>query len=243
MYLRTIRIKIIQFLINLNESLIFYPRLKKYYKSILNNKNILILDVGVNKGQSIDFFHTINSSIQVIGFEPNYKMFDLLVKKYRYNKNIQLFQNGISSKKGNLIFNENIMDETSTFETVNTNSIYLKKKASILGLKNTDELILNRYEVEVISLSDFLDENHIKHIDVLKVDTEGHEYDCLLGLFQKKMDCKIDFIQLESHNDDMYLKKNENAINELLEQNNFIIDARIQHGFGEIEELIFKRKK
>jgi len=241
MYLRTIRIKIIQFLIHINEILIFYPRLKKYYKSILNNKNILIVDVGVNKGQSIDFFHTINSSIQIIGFEPNYKLFDFLLKKYSHNKNIQLFQKGISSMKGKLVLNENIMDETSTFETVNSNSIYLKKKAAVLGLKNTEELIQNRYEVEVISLSDFLDENNIKNIDVLKVDTEGHEYDCLLGLFHKKIDCKIDFIQLENHNDDMYLKKDENAINDLLEKNNYTIDARIRHGFGGIEELIYKK--
>jgi len=241
MNIKSVRIKLIQFLIHLNEMFIFYPRLKRYYKSVLSNKNILLIDVGVNKGQSINFFNKINSSINVIGFEPNHKLFDFLNKKYRLNKNIQIFQNGISSKKGNLYFNENIMDETSTFENVNSDSTYLKKKAAILGLKHIDELILNRYEVEVISLSDFIIENNIKHLDVLKIDTEGHEYDCLVGLFQKNTNCKIDYIQLESHNDDMYFRKDEHSIDQLLSQHNYFINARIRHGFGGLEELIYKK--
>lgn len=240
MQLMSIRVRVIQSLIHLNENLIFYPRLKRYFNRVLRNSNLIILDVGVNKGQTIDFFLKISPATQVIGFEPNNYLFNLLNKKYSANKNIQLFQNGISSHKGRLMFNENIMDETSTFETVNVDSKYLKNKAKILGLKKIDDMIINRYEVDVVTLADFLEEKKIKRIDVLKIDTEGHEYDCLVGLFQHKMDCRIDYIQLESHNDDMYNRKSEKAIEDLLHQNNYLLDAKIRHGFGGIDELIYK---
>lgn len=236
----SIRIKLVQFLINFNENLIFYPRLKRYYSKALQNLNPLIMDVGVNKGQTIDFFLKIVREAQVIGFEPNIDLFDFLKLKYKKNGRIQLYQLGISSQSGKLIFKQNIMDETSTFETVNPDSKYLKSKAKVLGVKNVEDLIVKHTEIDVIRLVDFINEKDIKHINVLKIDTEGHEYDCLLGLFQKHLNCRIDYIQLESHNDDMYNRKAVNVIEDLLRQNDFILDAKIKHGFGGIDELIYK---
>ncbi|MFM7854903.1 MAG: FkbM family methyltransferase [Flammeovirgaceae bacterium] len=176
-----------------------------------------------------------------MGFEPNANLFNFLVKKYNASKNIQLFQQGISNEKTKLIFNENIMDETSTFESVNVTSKYLKKNQEYLGLNNVSQMIVNRYEVEVTSLADFFQENKINEVDVSKIDTEEHKYNCLLGLFQNKLQCKIDYIQLESHNDDMYNRKTEKEIEELLNQNNYLLDVRIRHGFGSLDELIYKR--
>jgi len=53
----SIRTKIIQRLIHINEAIFFYPRLKKFYVSNINKKQINIIDVGANKGQSIEFFY------------------------------------------------------------------------------------------------------------------------------------------------------------------------------------------
>ncbi len=237
----SLRVKLIQSIIHVNENLIFYPRLKRYFKSVLKSRELTVIDVGVNKGQTIDFFLKIAPQTRVLGFEPNQNLFRFLENKYQAMERIHLYQNGISSQKGRLVFNENIMDETSTFEEVNTNSEYLKNKAKILGVKDVGQLVAKRYEVDVLRLSDFLKEQNIKHVDVLKIDTEGHEYECLKGLFQEDLDCRIDFIQLESHNDDMYSRKSDDAIDTLLSRNHFILDARIRHGFGGIDELIYKR--
>lgn len=56
-----IRIKFIQFLININENIIFYPRLRTFYNSRKSDQDnmTIIFDVGANKGQSIDFFSKI----------------------------------------------------------------------------------------------------------------------------------------------------------------------------------------
>ena len=51
-----LRTKLIQKLVHLNEAIFFYPKLKFFYTKNLLNDKICVLDVGANKGQSIDFF-------------------------------------------------------------------------------------------------------------------------------------------------------------------------------------------
>ena len=73
-----LRTKIIQSLIHINEAVFFYPKLKKFYKENLKNASVCILDVGANKGQSIDFFLGINPNAKITAFEPNKKLFQFL---------------------------------------------------------------------------------------------------------------------------------------------------------------------
>ena len=79
------RTKIIQKLIHINEAIFFYPKLKKFYKQSLINTNINILDIGANKGQSIDFFLEIYPNAIINSFEPNKKLFNYLQKKNKHN--------------------------------------------------------------------------------------------------------------------------------------------------------------
>ena len=46
-----------------------------------------------------------------------------------------MFQYGCSDREGDLLFHENILDESSTFENINFNSKWLSRKAKILGKK------------------------------------------------------------------------------------------------------------
>jgi FkbM family methyltransferase len=238
------RTRLIQTVVEINEGLIFYPKLKKFYTdkfSTQSSKTPIIIDVGSNKGQSIDFFLKINPLCQIFGFEPNTSLFKKLQEKYKNNPKITVNNLGVSSKKGKLIFQENIMDETSTFEPLNYDSEYLKKKAAVLGV-SAENIIVDRYEVEVTTLQSFLNEHSDSFIDVLKIDVEGHEYDCLLGLFNTSLkQYPIRFIQLESHNDDMYLSnKNHLGIENLLKTNGFEEAHKIKHGFGDFYEIIYE---
>jgi hypothetical protein len=64
------------------KAIFFYPKLKRFYKKNLKKTNINILDVGANKGQSIDFFLKVNSNIAKIdAFEPNNKLILFIYKK------------------------------------------------------------------------------------------------------------------------------------------------------------------
>lgn len=238
------RTQIIQKLLHFNERIFFYPKLNKFYKEKLNKGQINILDVGANKGQSIDFFLKINPCNEIDAFEPNKKLFVYLQYKYKGLNNVRLHNLGVSDIKGEMIFNENILDETSTFEELNLTSNYLEKKAKVLGVKK-ENIIVEKYKVDVIRLSDFLLGNTHKKYDVLKIDVEGHEFQCLKGLFSNDLKMlPVRLIQLESHNDDMYLSNNQHKdIEELLNKNSFEKVAEIKHGFGDFVELIFENKR
>lgn len=149
----------------------------------------------------------------------------------------------MSNIKGELVFYENVMNETSSFEELNLDSKYLKKKANVLGVAK-ENIILDNYKVEVIRLIDFLKDNPNNKFDVLKIDVEGHELQCLQGLFQDESKVlPIRFIQLESHNDDMYLNNNKHQeIENLLIKNGFEKRTTIKHGFGDFAEIIYENR-
>lgn len=240
----SLRTKIIQKLIHVNENIFFYPKLKNFYTKNLDNPKINIIDIGANKGQTIDFFLKIKSNAIINSFEPNRKLYHLIKEKYKHNSNIKIHNLGLSNIKGALIFYENVMDETSTFEQLNLDSKYLKKKAKILGV-NKENIVVNNYKVQVIRLIDFLDENLNCFFDVLKIDVEGHELKCLQGLFfnTNNQSIPIKYIQLENHNDDMYINNNkQKEIDDILTSNGFVKVAEIKHGFGDFSELIYENK-
>ena len=141
-----------------------------------------------------------------------------------------------------MLFYENILDETSTFEKLNYESKYLTKKAKILNIPK-EQMIIDRYMVKTIRLIDFLKDSPKLYYDILKIDVEGHELNCLQGLFNN-IKVPIGYIQLENHNDDMYSNNNQQEeIERLMLKNGFIQIGDIKHGFGDFKELIFKNKK
>jgi FkbM family methyltransferase len=236
--LMSIRIKLLKILINLNERLIFERKLFKFYKK--KTACNLVFDIGANQGQTIDFFLRINSNCEIYAFEPNRRLYQLLVKKYEKYPNVKLFMIGISDLSGLKTFYENIFDFTSTFEEVNEASVQLQKKRKILGVKSSN-LIKDTYNVEVITLSSFINKMGINKIDVLKIDTEGHELACLKGLFVDELICDIDFIQTEKLNGDMY-NSNFSEILTYLKSNKFLLETEIKHGFGNFEDVVFRKK-
>jgi len=235
------RINFVRKFIELNEKLIFNRRLLKFYKSEFGSDLKNVIDIGVNVGQTIELFLKINSECSITGFEPNPKLYNWLINKYKHNTNIKLQPEGISDKIGIKVFHENILHSTSTFETLNLESDYLNKKANILGVEK-ENIISNSYSVDVITLCKYINKNYTKDIDLIKIDTEGHEYYCLLGLFHESLKVKVSYIQIEEHNDDMYLnKKSFSDIKKLLNKNGYETSTRIKHGFGNFHEVIFKK--
>lgn len=241
MIFKQIRVELIRLLIELNEIVVFNRRLLKFYKNQVEDPLNRIIDVGANAGQSIDLFLKLNKDAQIWAFEPNPNLFAKLVKKYKNKSNVTILKLGISDSVGTKIFNENILHSTSSLEEPNLDSEFLKKKASVLGVKS-EEIIRSRYGIEVTTLSTFIEETIDGPIDLIKIDTEGHEYACLKGLFTGDKELNIKYIQLEQHNDDMYDSETTKS-SELLIRNSFSLSKKIKHGFGNFDEVIFKKNK
>jgi FkbM family methyltransferase len=238
--IQLIRIKFIKYIIDLNESLVFERRLRTYYRSVFGNNLKTVVDVGANKGQSIDFFKIISKDCSVYAFEPNKTLYSKLLEKYKSDSKVKIFNLGVSDTSGTKEFYQNILDYTSSFESVNQDSIYLQKKAKILGV-SPENIVNATYDVETTTLAHFINNQVNSQIDILKIDVEGHEYPCLLGLFNQKIHVQIRFIQLEQHNDDMYANATSfDEITKLLNNNGFVLKTTVRHGFGNLDEVIFE---
>jgi len=235
-----LRVEVIRLLIHWNEIILFYPKLRKY----LTHQELNIIDVGANRGQSIDSFLSIHPKVHIHSFEPNKRLYKILKDKYHSNKEVTIAALGISDKIGKSLFYENAIDLTSSLEEINPKSKYLDKKAKILGVKK-DELIVDQYQIDVITINSFLIEHPNTYFDVLKIDIEGHELSCLKGLFNSnRKTYPIRYIQLESHNDDMYLSNTKfEKIDDLLNKNGFIKVKDIKHGFGNFSELVYENNR
>jgi len=121
-------------------------------------------------------------------------------------------------------------------------SEYLQRKAKVLGV-SPDQIIKASYPVEITTLAHYINNKVNGPIDVLKIDTEGHELACLHGLFTEPIQHTIEFIQLEVHNDDMYLNSHSfEEITQILEANEYVLAGKIKHGFGDFYDAVFRKK-
>ena len=76
---------------------------------------------------------------------------------------------------------------------------------------------------------------------MLKIDTEGHEYQVLQGLGKKINKVKI--ILIEFHNDKIYKNYNSKKIHKYLIKKNFDLKTRIKFPFTEWEDRIYLSNK
>ena len=101
-------------------------------------------------------------------------------------------------------------------------------------------MIINSYKVETIQLASVIEKEKLKNIDLLKIDTEGHEFEVLFGLKRKIKKVKI--ILIEFHNDKIYEKYDSKKIHKYLIKNNFELKNKMKFPFTEWEDRIYINK-
>tara|TARA_B100000676_G_C18056527_1_gene834792 strand:- start:995 stop:1732 length:738 start_codon:yes stop_codon:yes gene_type:complete len=236
--LRKLQFKFVQSILEINERLFFQKKIRRLVKSILPENVEVIFDIGANRGQSIFLFKKWFPKAKLYSFEPNPKLFLQLKKKYKKNSKIQLYELALSDENGTKIFNENLFHSSSTLENVNPDSVYLKKKAKLLGV-SPEKLILKSYPVKIKPLSMVIDELKLNKVDFIKIDVEGHELKCLDGLF-RNLKAEVKCIQVEINSNDLYgKKKGSNEIFDLMNKNGFKNYKIIKHGFGNFSDVVF----
>ena len=231
-------IRLIKFILSLFDYFTEKKILTQLKENFKEKKTISVIDIGSHKGEFISGINRNFVINKAYCFEPNPKIFQILQKKYSYNKKFQLFNFGASNKTDNISFNENMETSSSSINELNTDSKYYKKKFFILNFFGSKKEVVNKIKVKVITLYDFFIENKINNIDLLKIDTEGHEYQVLKGLGDKF--CIINTILLEHHFDDMLIKNYKlSNIHDLLIANGFKKKFKVKMKFRKSFEYIY----
>lgn len=160
----------------------FLKQLKNYFKNVTQP---LIFDVGANVGNYASKVKSFYPNAQVYSFEPHPKNYEQLLQisqKYGF----KALNQGLGKEPGNLTLYDHSSEEGSEQATF--------YKGVIETLHQTQ---VTAYEVQVNTIDQFMQENQIQKIHFVKSDTEGNDFNVLLGAKEALNKGLIDIIQFE----------------------------------------------
>lgn len=150
-------------------------------KSLIKDHDI-VFDIGAHVGEWANYVKQYHKKAKLILFEPLPYLYKKLSKKF-FTGNV--FSFAVSN-------NNNIKSFTHYPKEPGLSSIYARQSV-IQYLQSIPEII----QVKTITLDNFCRLKNIKHIDFLKIDTEGSEYDVLRGSLRLIKSGSIGLIQFE----------------------------------------------
>tara|TARA_B100001093_G_C26772925_1_gene991004 strand:+ start:497 stop:1195 length:699 start_codon:yes stop_codon:yes gene_type:complete len=197
-----------------------------------------VVDIGAHKGEFLYNIMKIKNRINIYSFEPQIEICNQLKKKFKKIKNVKISNFAISDKNIVKRLNISIKSSTSTFSNYNQKSYWKKIKDFLLsGLKN--QSIIRSEKVKTITLDHFFKKKRFK-IDLLKIDTEGHEYQVLKGA-KKLLKKNVRFILIEFHLSKIYSNYNKKKIEKILSENNFFLLKKFKFPFLQFEDRVYKK--
>jgi len=150
-------------------------------KILSDLKPKVIIDGGANIGKYSKVIHKHVPGCTIYSFEPVKDTFEKL------KDNVKDCEGIFTINKG--LYLDNCTKQINLFNSDTHSSIY--------DIKGLNYKVENTTEIELISGDDFINEHKIDHIDLLKLDLEGAEYDALLGFEECLRKGIIKIIQFE----------------------------------------------
>jgi len=175
----------------------------------------VIFDVGANVGQSIDLFSRLFPESSIYSFEPAADCFALLNRKYT-NDRVRLFQVALSSSDGArefFYYQKSVLNSLLPLDTHPANPF-------------ADVKMIKTSMVNTRTVDGFMREAGISRIDLLKIDTQGWDYEVLLGAERALADGKVAAVMVELNFIPMYRGQSfaETISSYLREQNLHLVD-------------------
>jgi FkbM family methyltransferase len=145
----------------------------------------LIFDVGANEGRYTEVIQSLYGC-EAYCFEPNPKVFTTLQGKFKNNSKVRLINAGLSDRQIETVLYDYKDNPVTTHASLYQDVI------TKIHQSETDS-----YPVTLTTLDKVVEENNIQHIDLLKIDTEGHDFNVLKGAEKTLENGIIDMIQFE----------------------------------------------
>lgn len=241
----SLRVRFIKFLIDLVDHKGFNTLFSRCYKRLfaqVHPRNMVIFDVGGHEGEFITLFRNLFPSSQIHCFEPDCVNYRKIVNKFSGTPGIYLNNCGIGEMNTTKPFYRNLLSYTSSFKEIDLKAAWTKTKSKTLGV-TPEELIIATQDTQIRTLDDYVKENSIERIHILKIDVEGYELQCLKGCTNTLTENRVDAIQLEIHHDDMYKERHSlSDLEELLSLFNYRLYKKKTHPFLKCFEVIFVRE-
>ena len=196
-------------------------------------------DVGAHKGETIDYLLQLKDIKRIYSFEPQENVFNILKRKYKKNKRVFLNKLSFSNNEKYKTFYINELSSTSTFTKLNKDSLWLRVKNKILNKK---DLIKKKISIKPKTIDSFVKLKNIKKIDLLKIDTEGHDLEVLKGSIKSIRKMKINYILIELHFSKMYKGYSKKKIEKFLKKNNFLLIKRFKFPLLSFEDNLYQIK-
>ncbi len=143
------------------------------YEVLKDRVNPVVLDIGAHIGLATNYFAQIKGS-EIYSFEPSVKNYECLVKNTK-GLNVKTFNFAVTAF--------NCEDRHFGRET-----LYCQRR----GLPIEEKVATRNMEW-------IFETNKLEHVDLMKIDTEGSEYEILFTKSFKNVASKIDYIIGESH--------------------------------------------
>ena len=154
-------------------------------KAFPNRPVKVIFDIGANIGQTAVEIRKFYPYSQILCFEPVKSTYEILRKKLKSDDKAQAYQLGFGPESTEA---QMIVEEHSDMSRLIDSSEEENKNINKENLET----------VKIETLDNFCKEQGIDHIDILKIDTEGHDLDVLKGAMSLFHDLKIDVVELEA---------------------------------------------
>lgn len=142
--------------------------------SAMGNDWKLCFDIGANRGEYTNMLKRYSPRARIISFEPNLEASKYIQKSRR----VHIEVTAVGNKRGSIIINFNEADDTQS-SSYRSNE-YTKPA-----------------RVPQISVDEYIRQKNIKHIDFIKIDTEGHELSVFQGATSTLKGRLADFVQFE----------------------------------------------
>lgn len=167
---------------------------EKVLKSLVQKENPVIFDIGANLGQSLKEFKSWWGAAQIHCFEPQEECWLSLETLMDSYPSKEVFINRVAASKDSeeaKVFYSHEVDNTkgtSGFNKINLESLDsihlhdLKESSSpSVQMEDYKTKINHQRQVKVLRMDDYMYGAGINHIDLLKIDTQGHEPEVLEG--------------------------------------------------------------